>query len=269
MNDFTLCMELDILNKKFQTQLFREKKMNLDVLAFAAHPDDTELSMGGTIAKLTASGLKVGVIDLSKGELGTRGSADTRRNESTKAGEILRLTHRENLSLKDGSLKFNDEYLKKIISKIRRYQPKILFAPYFNDRHPDHIGTSQLIKEAMFFSGVHKIVTEENDRIQPPFRPEKLFYYMLTYEFKPTFIIDISETFETKMKAVLAYETQFHNPESTEPETFISKPNFLKFLEARAQYFGFKIGKDYGEGFFCEEEIEFDLIGLLKNKEKK
>lgn len=239
--------------------------MNLDVLVFAAHPDDAELSMGGTIAKLTDNGFKVGVIDLSKGELGTRGSADIRKHEAAKAAEILKITHRENLGLKDGSLKVNDVYLKIIISKIRKNQPKILFAPYFNDRHPDHIGTSQLVKEAIFFSGLPKIATEDNDRIQSPFRPQKLYYYMQTYEFKPTFIVDISGFFDTKMNAIFAYETQFHNPDSLEPETFISSPNFLKFVEARAKYFGFKIGRDFGEAFFCEEEIEYDLIGAIKH----
>ncbi len=239
--------------------------MILDILVFAAHPDDAELSMGGTIAKLTSAGLKIGIIDLSKGELGTRGSAEIRMKEAHSAGEILKIAHRENLGFKDGSLRFNEEYLKKIISKIRKLQPKIIFAPYFNDRHPDHIGTSQLVKEAMFFTGLPKINTEENNRIQPTFRPQKLFYYMQTYEFKPTFILDISGFFESKINAILAYETQFHNPESLEPETFISQPNFLKFVEARAKYFGFKIGKDYGEAFLCEEEIEYDIIAALKH----
>lgn len=243
--------------------------MVLDVLVFAAHPDDAELSMGGTIAKMCARGLKVGIIDLTKGELGTRGSADSRKQEAQNAAAILKLTVRENLGIKDGSIKPTEDYRKVIISKIRKYQPKIIFAPYFNDRHPDHIGASQLVKEAMFFSGLPKISTEENEKIQIPFRPQKLFYYMQTYEFKPTFIVDISETFETKMKAVRAYETQFHNPESSEPETFISTPNFLKFIEARAQSFGFKIGKNYGEPFFCEEEIEFDFTDLLQQGDRK
>ncbi|NJD21784.1 MAG: bacillithiol biosynthesis deacetylase BshB1 [Melioribacter sp.] len=243
--------------------------MILDVLVFAAHPDDAELSMGGTIAKLSSAGVKVGIIDLSKGELGTRGSAETRKKEAQIAGEILRIEVRENLELKDGNLKFSDEYLRKIISRIRKYQPKIIFAPYFNDRHPDHIGTSQLVKEAMFFSGLAKINTEDNEKIQMPFRPQKLFYFMQTYEFKPAFIVDISNYFETKMKAVKAYDTQFHNPESKEPETFISQPIFLKYLEARAVSYGFKIGKEYGEAFYCEEELEFDLIGLIKSAERK
>lgn len=243
--------------------------MNLDILIFAAHPDDAELSMGGTIAKLINSGLKVGIVDLSRGELGTRGSAETRLKEAQKASEILKITHRENLSLKDGSIKVNEDYLIKIVSRIRKYQPKIIFAPYFNDRHPDHVGCGLLVKEALFFSGLSKFVTEDNEKIQIPFRPKKLFYYMQTYEFKPTFIVDISDTFEIKMNAIKAYDSQFHKPDSVEPETFISQPNFLKYIEARAKVFGFKIGKDYGEPFFCEEEIEYDLINLIKNEGKK
>ncbi len=243
--------------------------MHLDILIFAAHPDDAELSMGGTIAKLAKNGLKVGIADLTKGELGTRGSVETRKIEANNASEILKVVHRENLGLRDGSVKYNEEYVKKIISQIRKHQPKIIFGPYFNDRHPDHIGASQLVKEAYFFSGLPKIVTEDNGRIQSPYRPQKLFYYMQTYEFKPTFIVDISETFEMKMKAVYAYETQFHNPNSSEPETFISHPNFIKYLEARARVFGFKIGKEYGEAFYCEEEIEYDLFNLIKSSSNK
>jgi len=243
--------------------------MVLDVLAFSAHPDDAELSMGGTIAKLTGSGVKVGIIDLSRGELGTRGSAEIRAKESLRAGEILNISVRENLGLRDGGLKFSDEYLKTIITQIRKYTPKIIFAPYINDRHPDHAGTSRLVKEAYFFSGLPKIITEEDGIIQHAYRPKKLFYYMQSYEGKSSFIVDISSTFETKMEAVKAYATQFYNPESNEPETFISTLNFIKYLEARAKNSGFKIGKDYGEPFFCEEEIEYDLIGLINKGDKK
>ncbi len=239
--------------------------MKLDVLIFAAHPDDAELSMGGTIAKLTLAKLKVGVVDLSKGELGTRGNEKTRAIEAKVAGKILKLTHRENLGFKDGSLKFNEKYLNVIVSQIRKFQPKIIFAPFKNDRHPDHVGTSQLVKEAMFFSGLPKFITKENGKLQPAYRPQKLFYYMQTYEFNPTFIIDISETYKLKMETVLAYKTQFHNPKSKEPETFISQPKFLKYLEARARQFGFKINKEFGEAFYCEEEIEYDLVNSITN----
>jgi len=239
--------------------------MNLDLLVFAAHPDDAELSAGGTIAKFAASGLKTGIIDLTGGELGTRGTIETRREEARLASDILKTSIRENLGFKDGSIKPNDDYLQTLIVQIRKFRPKIIFAPYFNDRHPDHIGTSQLVKEAMFATGLPKVITYEKDLRQEAYRPKKLFYFMQTFEFKPAFIIDISETFEVKMKAVRAYSTQFHNPVSDEPETFISQPNFLKFIEARAKYFGFKIGRDYGEAFYCEEEIEYDIIGSLKD----
>ena len=237
--------------------------MALDVLAFSAHPDDAELSMGGTIAKLTGGGVKIGIIDLSRGELGTRGSAEIRSKESKRAGEILKISVRENLGFKDGGLKFSDDYLKTIITCIRKYTPKIIFAPYIYDRHPDHEGTSRLVKEAYFFSGLPKIITEENGAVQHAFRPRKLFYYMQSYEGKSSFIVDISSTFEIKMQAVKAYATQFYDSESKEPETYISSLNFIKYLEARAKNSGFKIGKDYGEPFFCEEEIEYDFIGML------
>jgi N-acetylglucosamine malate deacetylase 1 len=237
--------------------------MKLDVLIFAAHPDDAELSMGGTIAKLSNAGLHIGVIDLSGGELGSRGTIETRKVEAQNATEILKLAYRENLGFPDGRIKFNDEFLKAIISRIRKFQPEIIFAPYKNDRHPDHIGTSQLVKEAMFSSGLPKVITEYEFKGQEAYRPKKLFYYMQMYEDNPSFVVNISETFDSKMLAIRAYVTQFHNSEIEGPETFISQPNFLKFIEARARYFGFKIGKDYGEPFYCEEEIEFDLINFI------
>lgn len=239
--------------------------MNLDVLVFAAHPDDAELSMGGTIAKFTKNNFKVGIIDLTKGELGTRGSAETRQKEAFQAAIALKVAVRENLYMPDGEVTVNKENLMKVILAIRKFKPKIIFAPYFNDRHPDHISVSRLAKRAYFFSGLPKIKTFDKETQQEAYRPKKLFYYMQTYSFKPSFIVDISETFEIKMKAVRAFATQFFDPRSTEPETFISQPGFIKLIESRAQTYGFKIGKEYGEPFFCEEEIEMDLNGLLEN----
>ncbi|MFZ1291807.1 MAG: bacillithiol biosynthesis deacetylase BshB1 [Melioribacteraceae bacterium] len=242
--------------------------MKLDFVVFAAHPDDAELSMGGTIAKLTNAGLKVGVIDLTGGELGTRGSKLIRKKESQKADKILNIAIRENLGIKDGHVFGDKENTIKIIEIIRKYQPEIIFAPYINDRHPDHIETSMLIKRAMFFSGLPKIKTSINSKLQKAYRPKRIFYFMQTYEFRPTFIVDISETFDKKMEAVFAYQTQFFNEKlkTTEPETFISTPEFIKFLEARAKTFGFKIGKKFGEPFFSEELIELDLINILKGQ---
>ena len=239
--------------------------MNLDVLVFAAHPDDAELSMGGTIAKLTSNQIKVGIIDFTRGELGTRGTAETRQKEAFQAAIVLKAAVRENLHISDGGIYGTKENLMKVIMTIRRYKPKIIFAPYFNDRHPDHIDASHLVKRAMFSTGLAKIKTFDKEVAQDIYRPQKLFYYMQTYTFEPTFIVDISNYFDAKMKAIKAYESQFHNPRSMEPETFISKPEFIKYVESRAQFYGLQIGKHFGEPFYCEEKMEFDFNNMLKS----
>ncbi|MBK7630312.1 MAG: bacillithiol biosynthesis deacetylase BshB1 [Ignavibacteriales bacterium] len=238
--------------------------MNLDVLIFGAHPDDAELAMGGTIAKLTKSELKVGIIDLTRGELGTRGTAETRQQEAFNAAITLKVAVRENLEIPDGDLKITKENLLKIIVEIRKFKPKIIFAPYFNDRHPDHIDASNLVKRAMFSTGLSKINSFDKEIPQNHYRPEKLYYYMQTYTFDPTFVVDISDTFDLKMKAVECYSTQFHNPKSKEPETFISSPEFINYIKSRAEFFGFSIGKKFGEPFYSEEKIEFDLVNSLR-----
>lgn len=238
--------------------------MNLDVIVFAAHPDDAELSMGGTIHKLTSHNLKVGIVDFTKGELGTRGSAEIRQKEAFQAAIVLKVAMRENLNIPDGNIERKRENLMKVIVFLRKYKPRIIFAPYFNDRHPDHIDVSKLVKEAMFSTGLSKIKTSDKDVLQEAFRPVKLFYYMQTYTFEPSFIVDITDSFNDKMKAIRAYETQFHNPKSAEPETFISRPEFINYIESRAQFYGFQIGKHYGEPFYCEEKIELDVVNLLK-----
>lgn len=237
--------------------------MNLDVLVFAAHPDDAELAMGGTIAKLTSNNLRLGIIDLTRGELGTRGTVEIRQKEAFLAAGILKVSVRENLMIPDGDIERKKENIMKIIMAIRKYRPKIIFAPYFNDRHPDHIHTSRLVKEAMFSTGLAKVKTFDREVIQNAYRPRKLFYYMQTYQFEPSFVVDITDSFETKMRAVQCYASQFHNPRSKEPETFISRPEFIHYIESRAMVFGFQIDKKYGEPFFCEEKIELNLIGML------
>lgn len=233
--------------------------MNLDVLVFAAHPDDAELSMGGTIAKLTNDGKKVGIIDLTRGEMGSRGNADIRQREAFKAAIILKTSIRENLLITDGNIELSNENIRKIVILIRKYKPKIIFAPYINDRHPDHIRTSKLIKNAMFVSGLSKVRTSEREIAQSAYRPDKIYYYMQTYTFEPSFIVDISEFYEDKMLAVRAYETQFYNPKMNGPETFISSPEFIEYVKARSIFYGFQIGKKYGEPFYSEEKIELDL----------
>ncbi len=238
--------------------------MNLDVLIFTAHPDDAELSMGGTIAKLSHNNFKVGIIDFTRGELGTRGSAEIRQQEAFQSAIILKLTVRENLHFPDGNIQQTKENLLQVIFQIRKYKPKIIFAPYFNDRHPDHYHVCSLVKEAQFYSGLEKIKTFDKEKQQQAYRAKRIFYFMQTYTFEPSFIVDISDYFDIKMNAIKSFATQFHNPNSIETETFISQPGFIKFIESRAQFYGFKIGKDFGEPFYSEEEIELDLDALLK-----
>jgi len=237
--------------------------MTLDVLVFAAHPDDAELAMGGTIARFANDEFSVGIVDLTRGEMGTRGSADTRQKEALEAAKILKTSIRENLLIPDGDIEISNGNIRKVVMLMRKYKPKIVFAPYFRDRHPDHISASKLIKRAMFVSGLEKIKTLESEIAQRAYRPAKIFYYMQTYTFEASFIVDISNFFETKMKSVWAYSTQFHNPESNEPETFISSPEFIDYVDARAKFYGFQIGKKFGEPFFCEEKIELNLNGML------
>ena len=238
--------------------------MNLDVLVFSAHPDDAELSMGGTIALLSKNYFKVGMIDLTRGELGTRGNPELRQREAFNAAIQLKVALRENLEIPDGDIKVNKEKMLKVIISIRKYKPKIIFAPYHHDRHPDHSDANDLIKRAVFNSGLPKIKTFDKEVPQQPHRPKKIFYYMQTYTFDPTFIIDISETFEQKFKAIECYSSQFFNPKSTEPQTFISRPEFLSYLKARAEFYGFQIHKHYGEPFFSEEKISLSISNLFE-----
>lgn len=237
--------------------------MNIDTLVFSAHPDDAELGMGGTIAKIVKNNFKVGIIDITQGEMSTRGNTEIRKQESLTADSILMTSIRENLSIPDGDIKLTDDNVKMIVIMIRKYRPKVIFAPYFNDRHPDHLNVSNLVKKAFFISGLSKYRTVEEANEQETYRPGKLYYYMQTYTFIPSFIIDISNTFTEKMNAVKAYASQFYDPNNTEPETFISKPEFIEYVEARARHYGFQIGKRYGEPFFCEENIELDVAQLL------
>jgi bacillithiol biosynthesis deacetylase BshB1 len=171
---------------------------------------------------------------------------------------------RENLNIPDGGIIRNKTNLMKIIKVIRKYKPKIVFAPYVNDRHPDHIDTSILAKEAVFSSGLTKINTLYKNIRQEAYRPKKIFYYMQTYTFDPSFIVDISGYHEIKMEAVKSYSTQFFDSKSKEPQTFISRPEFINYIESRALFYGFQIGKQYGEPFYSEEKIELDLLALFK-----
>lgn len=239
--------------------------MKLDVLAIAAHPDDIELSCGGTVAKLVKQGKKVGIVDLTQGEMGTRGSAEIRLQEAEKAAEILGLAMRENLRMYDG--KFTTGHVNKLrlIRVIRQYRPDVLLIPHWLERHPDHERAHRLARDAWFYSGLRKIETEEEDGlVLEPHRPKICFHYMQKYEFEPSFIVDITDVYDLRMEAIRAYKSQFHNPESNDPETLLSRPDFFEFIETRARYYGNKIGVRYGEPFYAIETIGirtiFDLI---------
>jgi bacillithiol biosynthesis deacetylase BshB1 len=237
--------------------------MKLDALFFGAHPDDVELSCGGTVAKMINSGNSVGIIDLTQGELGTRGSKDIREKEAIKAAGELGVTIRENLKFNDGNIENTLSNRLKVILVIRKYKPDIIFAPYLHDRHPDHMHASLLVREGAFFSGLTKITSILNGKHQEPFRPKRLCYFMQTYTFEPSFVIDITDEFETKMKAIKCYASQFYDPNSREPETFISDKKFIEYIEVRAKFYGFQIGVQYGEPFYTEEKIKLNPLSLF------
>lgn len=232
----------------------------LDALFFAAHPDDAELCAGGTIIELVKSGKKTGIIDLTRGELGTRGSVQERSRETAKASKILGITARENLSISDGNIENNPENRLKVITVIRKYRPSIIFFPHFYDRHSDHYNTHHLVKDSAFYSGLSKIITPG----LKPHRPKRNIYYMQTYTFEPNLIIDISGSFRQKMKAVSCYSSQFYNPKVKGPKTLISGKKFFEYITARAKFYGFQIDADYAEAFFTEEKLKISIKQLTE-----
>ncbi|MFD2532079.1 bacillithiol biosynthesis deacetylase BshB1 [Gracilimonas halophila] len=225
--------------------------MKLDVLVFASHPDDAELNCGGTIAALTNSGKKVGIIDLTKGEMGTRGTEKTRSEEVRKASGILDISYRANLDLGDSLLPNTRDNQLKIIEQIRLSKPHICITGTPFDRHPDHPKGTNLVLDALFYSGLKKIKTiGKNGKEQSPWRPAHILHYMQDRPFEPDFVFDISDHWDTKKRAVLAFDTQFNVSEpGDEPETYISSENYFKQLEARARYFGHLSGFEFGEPF--------------------
>ena len=229
--------------------------MKCDFLAIGAHPDDVELGCGGTIIKLIAEGKTVSVIDLTEGELGTRGTAETRAEEAANAAKILGISSRENLKLKDGFLNNSEDYQLKIVEKIRKYKPEIVLANAIDDRHPDHAKAAKLVSDACFLSGLKKIETFDNDQPQEVWRPKHILHYIQWKNVVPEFVIDISGFMEQKIEACLAYKTQFYNPESKEPVTPIATKDFLESLTYRAQDLGRLSGVEYAEGFTTEKLI--------------
>jgi len=223
--------------------------MKLDILVFAAHPDDAELSCSGTIAAHVAAGYKCGIVDFTKGEMGTRGTPELRMVEAAESSAILGLSVRENLGFED--VKFMNDWERQIevIKMIRKYQPDIVLANAIKDRHPDHPKAAQLIQQAFFKSGLQKIKTSLDGAKQSAYRPRKLYHYIQTNYIEPDFVADISDFWETKRKSILAFKSQFYDPDSVEPQTLISSPDFMDFIKSRAKEFGHRIGVQYGEGF--------------------
>lgn len=232
--------------------------MTADILAIGAHPDDLELACGGTIAKLVKLGYKVALCELTQGELGTRGTKEIRREEAQQAAKILGAITRRNLLIPDGNVEINTKNLLKIITLIRELRPSLLFIPYGVERHPDHVHTSELCREAWYYSGLEKIKTKYQGKAQERHRPHHYFEFMQWMEFEASFIVDISDTFDVKMKSVRAHASQFYNPESKESETKLSRPDFLEVIETRCRYFGSKIGTKYGEPFISKWSLGID-----------
>ncbi|MCC6186876.1 MAG: bacillithiol biosynthesis deacetylase BshB1 [Chitinophagaceae bacterium] len=222
----------------------------LHILAIAAHPDDVELGAGGTLIKHARMGQNVGVLDLTEGELGTRGSVADRYNEAAKAAKIMGLTTRENAQIRDGFFRNDEEHQKRIIHYIRKYQPEIIITNAPEDRHPDHGRGFELVRDACFLSGLRKIETfDAAGNAQNAWRPKRIFSLIQDRQLEPTFIVDISVEFEQKMEAILAYSSQFYQANSDEPITYIATQNFIDQIKYRDALLGKKIGKQYGEGF--------------------
>tara|TARA_B100001115_G_C15839820_1_gene420735 strand:+ start:699 stop:1424 length:726 start_codon:yes stop_codon:yes gene_type:complete len=238
--------------------------MKLDILAFGAHPDDVELSCSGTLAKQTELGYSCGVVDLTQGELGTRGTPEIRLEEAAEAGRIMGLKVRENLAFRDGFFTNDEEHRLAVIQQIRRFRPEIVIANAPRDRHPDHGRGSFLLKEASFLSGLRKIETEWEGEAQEPWRPQMLLYYIQFQNIEPDFIIDIGEHIHTKVESIKAYKSQFFDPSSAEPKTVISSKNFMDSVTYRAQDLGRLIGVEYGEGFIAAQDLGLDDLMQLK-----
>ncbi len=235
----------------------------VDVLAFGAHPDDVELGCGGTLVKLVRQGYTVGIVDLTEGEMASRGTVAERYQESEAARAILGASVRVNLKIPDAGIAINEEHRNRVIQVVRELKPTLVFLPYFDDRHPDHKHASQLVTEGCFYSGLAKILPD-----LPAHRPNRLVYYPMTYEFTPSFVVDISEEFDTKKEALEAYRSQFFNPRWPGKQTFVSSRWFMEAVEFKARHYGWLAGVEYAEPFYVRETLAltevFDV--LAKNR---
>ncbi|MCE3006840.1 MAG: bacillithiol biosynthesis deacetylase BshB1 [Bacteroidetes bacterium] len=232
-----------------------DKALKLDALAIVAHPDDAELCMAGTLLKMTDAGKQVGIVDLTRGELGTRGSAELRDEEAARASEQLGLATRVNLDLGDGFFEETEETLRAIISQIRHLRPEVVFSNAPSDRHPDHGRGHSLVHRACFLSGLPKIETQWQQQPQAAWRPRQVFSGIQDHYHTPSFVVDITDYFARKLDVIRCYSSQFYNPESNEPETPISSLSFWKQLEGRALEYGRMMGVTYAEGFISTQPI--------------
>lgn len=223
--------------------------MKLDILALAAHPDDVELSCAGTLIKAIQLGKKAGIIDFTKGELGTRGTPEIRMEESAASAKIMGLSARENLGFRDGFFKNDEEHQLEVIKMIRKYQPEIVLANAIKDRHPDHAKGADLAREACFLAGLTMIKTQLDGVEQEAWRPKVVYHYIQSIPHDPDVIVDVSSAWDTKLKAMKAFKSQFYDPNSSEPDTYISSPEFWQMIESRGIHYGHEIGVKYGEGF--------------------
>lgn len=228
------------------------KDVKLHILAMAAHPDDLELGCSGTLIKHARAGQAVGIIDLTEGELGTRGSVAQRYVEAADAAKVMGVAVRENAQMADGFFRNDEAHQRKLIVYIRRFRPEIVIANSLEDRHPDHGKGGRLIADACFLAGLAKIETTHDGEAQKPWRPKRVFHIIQDRMLEPTFLVDISGTFAQKMEAIKCYTSQFHDPNSSEPATYISTGRFLQDLESRDALMGKRIGTRYAEGFVCE-----------------
>ncbi|MEA2571970.1 MAG: N-acetylglucosamine malate deacetylase 1 [Acidobacteriota bacterium] len=227
----------------------------VDLLFFGAHPDDIELGCGGTIVKAVKDGLRVGMVDLTRGEMGTRGTPKTRKREAAASARILGASFREQLDFSDGALRTGRDEELQIIDIVRRTRPKIVFAMYPDDRHPDHTRTGRIVTEASFYAGLRALETGVEAH-----RPHTVVYYVQNYMVPPSFVVDCTKTWKTKMRAIAAFKSQFHDPKSKEPQTFISDPKFLAMIDARGIHFGALIGSAYGEAFVTKQPPRIDDV---------
>jgi bacillithiol biosynthesis deacetylase BshB1 len=239
--------------------------MKLDILVLPVHPDDAELGCAGTILKHVAAGKKVGLVDLTRGELGTRGSAEIRDGEAARSGQILGLAVRENIGLPDGFFQNTKEYQLRVIESIRKYQPDIIITNAYHDRHPDHGRASELVEAASFLAGLIKIETYSDGTPQEAWRPRLVLHFIQDRYIQPDVVIDVTAHWDKKIESINAFESQFYNPEwEDEPQTYISSPEFIQVIEARAREFGKSIGVKYAEGFTSKKILGVDsLFDLL------